>query len=163
MEPRDELAIGLAWGGRAGHHARPMVAHVIPADPAREALVDRPGADDGQVVARRQASGDVIGEPVEMLDPVRVDRRLRSAAAVPDRGIVADVPRGANVGGHVGADVLDRDIAIVPAREDRLAGVDPDKGPRAWSCVGRRREADHLAGHERAHAGPASDSSARSA
>jgi hypothetical protein len=122
----------------------------------RQAFVNRPGTEDQQVVARGQPVRDVSDEVVQVFDPVRLPGRLRAAAAAVTNGwIVSDMASRPVMRRHFRFHAFDtRPVALHPD-DDGLLRVDPDK--RAASMAFRSR------GHERAHAGPLSASSARSA
>jgi hypothetical protein len=121
-----------------------------------QALVDRPWTEDQHVVVPVQPVRDVSDESVQMFNPVRLAGRLRAtAAAVPDGGIVPDMAGGPMMSRYLRFHSFDTRPVPLHPDDDGLPRVDPDK--RAGSMVFCFR------GHECAHAGPASASSARSA
>ena len=95
----------------------------------------------------------------EMLEAMRLARVLRrSASSVPNRGVVTNMASRPAMSGYLGGDSLEAGGPVVPAHDDRLARVDPDKGRRP------SRRSVHVRGcHDRAHAGRVSLSTARSA
>lgn len=122
----------------------------------RQLFVNSPGTEDQQLVARRQPVRDLLDKSLQMFDPVRLAGGLRAAAAsVTNGGIVPDVARGFVMSRHLRLDSFDPRPITQDADDAGLPRVDPDK--RAGSIVVR------FPGHERAHAGPVSASSARSA
>jgi hypothetical protein len=91
--------------------------------------------DDEQIVLRGQATRDVFDESLEVLQAMWLARGLRrSTSPVTDGRIVAEVPGGAVVSRHLGVNPLESRPVVLPADDDRLSCVDPNK--RAGSHVG---------------------------
>jgi hypothetical protein len=88
------------------------------------------------------------------MQAMRLAGSLR-AAAVTDIRIVPDKAGGPMMSRHLRVHSFDPPSATLQADDDGLFRVDPDK--RAGACVGL------IDCHDRAHAGPSSASSAKSA
>jgi hypothetical protein len=162
-EPGDELPIGQRWRRFAGNVAMETVALVALGELPRQAFVDGPRTEDQQVVARWQPVRDVCDESVQVFEAVGLAGRLRAApAAVTDGGIVPDVAGRPVVSRHLRFHSFDSRPVALQADDEGLPRVDPYK--RAASSLVRFRPVQAMCRrHERAQAGPASASSARSA
>jgi hypothetical protein len=156
-ETRYELAIGHRRGRLGGVGAMASVVLVGRAELPRQAFVDRPGTEDQQVVARAQSVCDVSDKSIQVFDAARLAGGLRApaSAAVTDGGIVPDVSGCPVMSRHRRLDSFDTRPVALHADDDCLPRIDPYK--RDGATVVR------FPGHERAHAGSALVSSARSA
>jgi hypothetical protein len=162
-ETRDELTIGQRRRRLAGDRPRMSSVLVARSDLTRQAFVDSAWTDDQQLVVRGQSTGDLRDEPLEVLESVRLTSRLRAApATVPDAGIMANMSCGAAMSRHLGLHSFQPRPALPEADDDRIPRIDPYQGRRA-RLVDVRSVDGSQRGHERAHAGPASVSAARSA
>jgi hypothetical protein len=155
VQKGDELAIGQGRRRFAGDLAMAVVTPVAFRDLSRQAFVDGPWTEDQQVVARGQPVRDVSDESVQVFDPMRLAGRLRAPAAVTDGGIVPDMTGCPVMSRHRRFHSIDVHPVAPHPDDEGVPGVDPDK--RGRSTV------DDFRSHERAHAGPSSASSARSA
>ena len=132
-------------------------------DLTRQAFVDGPRADDQQLVVRGQSTGDLRDELLQVLESVRLTGRLRAApAAVPDTGLMTNMSGGPAMSRHLGLHPFQPRPALPEADDDRIPRIDPHQGRRP-RLVEVRSVPGTQRGHERAHAGPASVSAARSA
>jgi hypothetical protein len=136
---------------------------VARSDVTRQAFVDGAWTDDQQLVVRGQPTGHLRDEPLQVLEPVRLTGRLRAApATVPDSGVVPNMTGGPVMSRHLGLDAFQPRPALVQADDDRIPRIDPHEGRRP-RLIDIRSVHGPQRGHERAHAGPASRSAARSA
>lgn len=162
-EPRDDLPIGQRTGRFREDRARVGSIAGGSSDVSREMLVDGSGTDDEDVHPGFDAVGDRLEEPALVLQPMALGGRLRGAATVADARIVADVAGLPMTGRRVRRDVFEDGLAVRPADEDRLAGVDPDELDAARTrLVGANGVGDRAA-HDFAQAGTSPDRTARSA
>jgi len=87
-----------------------------------EVLTHGARADQDEVVLCRQAHRDLIDEPLEVLEAVRLAGGLGGATpAVTDAGVMPHVARGSMMGRDLGLNSLEPRGSIVPAGDDRLA------------------------------------------
>ena len=131
---------------------------------ALEVLADRPRAEDEQILVRRQSLRDLLDEPGQMLEAVRLAGGLRSpAAAVADPWVVPDVAGRPVMSRHLGVHPLDLSLVVLPANDDRLARIDPDESADRHVIASCHPPPRHACDHERDQAGRVSVSAARSA
>ena len=162
-ETSDELAIGQRSGHLTGNVAMASGVPIPRGKQAREAFVNGPRAEDQEVVAGTQPARDLDDESLQVFEAVRLARCLRDpSAAVAHGGVMSDVARRPVMSRHLGLHSFDSRTVAPEADDDRLCRVDPDEGPRS-SPVSLRAVGFGCRGHDRAQAGPASASSARSA
>lgn len=123
-----------------------------------------PRTHEEQVVLMRQNARHRVEEPREMLEPVRLTRCLRrAAAAVANARVVPDVSCRPMMRRDVRLDPFQHRCPVDPAKDDGLAGIDPDEGDLSRTRPVRRSWMQSLNLHERAQAGRSSASIARSA
>jgi hypothetical protein len=139
------------------------VAPVAIRDMPLQAFVDHPWTEYQQVVVPRQPVRDIDDESLQVFEAVGLTGGLRAAtAAVADGGIVPDVSGGPTVSRHLRLHSLQASLIAPYADDDSLRRVDPYDSDGSRFAHARPVGAA-CRGHERAHAGPASASSARSA
>ncbi len=128
-----------------------------------QTFVDRPRTEDEQVVVRGQQVGDVHDEPSEVFETARLAGvRWAATATVANLRIVPDVAGGPVMSWYFRLHSFETSPVVLPADDDGLPRVDPHQG------AGSRLVSLHpvhatCRGHDRAHAGPLSASTARSA
>lgn len=162
-KPGDELTIGQPRGGLAGHATRAGRVPVGLADLVLEAIPDRARPEDDQLVIRGHASRNELHEPRQVLQAALLTGVLGRSAAVPDRRVVADVPRRPMMGWHVRVVSLQPYRTRLPAGDDGFAGVDPDDGAVLGGVMSRLQDVFTGIVHDCAHAGRSPRSAARSA
>ena len=85
---------------------------------------------------------DLLQESVQVLLASCRFGFLGASATVPDRRIMADVPHGAVLIGHLRGDPVDPGLLLLPSDDDGFARVDPDEGAGPyllpWGRGGRR-------------------------
>jgi hypothetical protein len=128
-----------------------------------QAFVDDPWTEYQQVVAPRQPVRDVDDESLQVFEAVGLAGGLRApTAAVANGGIVPDVTGGTMVSRHLRLHSFEASLISPQADDDSLRRVDPyDSHGSRFTHSRTVCAACH--GRHRAHAGPASASSARSA
>jgi hypothetical protein len=139
-----------------------MLVHVT--DRSLQVLAHGPRTEDEQILVRRQSMCDLLDEPREMLEAVRLAGGLRaSTSTVADRWVVPDMAGRPTVSRHLGVHPLDIGLIVMPADDDRLAGVNPDESAGCHVVASCRRLPGRAHDHERDQAGRVSVSAARSA
>jgi hypothetical protein len=86
------------------------------------------GPQDEEVVIGRGAVRDVRHESLEVFEAAGLTCGLRSPTPMADSRVVANVPRGVVVGGHVRMEPLDLDDIVGPVDDHRFSGIDPHQG-----------------------------------
>ena len=117
--------------------------------------------EDQQVVAVRQPGGDLDDESLQVFEAVGLIGRLRTAAAVTNGRIMADMAGRTMMSRHIRFHSFEVNLIAPQADDHSLRRVDPYDSHGSHVTYHPVGLACH--GHHRAHAGPASASSARSA
>lgn len=162
-KPGDELAIGQPSGGLTGYATRAGRVPVRLADLVLEAIPDRARPEDDQLVIRGHPTGDQFHEPRQVLQAALLTGVLGRPAAMPDRRVVADMPRRPMMGWHVRVVSLQPYRTRLPAGDDGFAGVDPNEGAVLGGVVSRLQDVFTGVVHDCAHTGRSPRSAARSA
>lgn len=93
-----------------------------------EDLVHDAGAEDQQVVVRREPVGNTGDEVLQMFDPTRLAGGLGDTSATVAEGwIVPNVAGRPMVCRHVRFDSLEPKVAVTPASDHGSPSADPDE------------------------------------
>ena len=89
-------------------------------EPPLELLPDGTGTHHHQVPVGGKVPDHLSQERRQVFQPMGIPGRLLAPAAVPDRGIVADMARRSVMRRYLGLNPLDVRCAVLQANDDRL-------------------------------------------